>query len=443
MSRELYNANIERAVLSAIIFDPSLLDDVGDMLKDRSFFMPFHKKVFEAILYLKDNKKPITEEFIIVKLANDFEEQSFIELLSSSPITNIVEYTKQLNEYAKLREIIELSNQMKKSTTEDNKDSSEIIMEIDTTIKTILDFSSDDKNKSIKELLFDFECEMQNAVEGKETSYKCGITSVDISVGGFEAGDLVIIAARPSMGKTSLATFIADYALQNGHGVLFDSLEMPASKILRRFISARADERLHDLKHGRLRNIEKYNQAKDFYSRAEIFLHDSKNMNVMALRSKAIKIFRKNPTVKYWFIDHLRWIKTPGQDIAREVGSAIKILKDTAKEYGVVLFALSQLNRANEARTNKRPMLSDLRDSGAVEEDADVVLFCHRDSYYQRNENEKEPAITPAEIIIGKNREGEVGICKCYFEGAMARFVNYSYNAEYANNNERVELPAI
>ncbi|MDD5405997.1 MAG: DnaB-like helicase C-terminal domain-containing protein [Sulfurovaceae bacterium] len=440
---DLYSANIERAILSAIIFDNDKFNDVDGVLDVDSFYFQLHRTIFEIMIELDAAKKPICEEFIISGLMKKevFDEQGFLELLSSNPVTDIDAYASELNELSKRRLLVNLSIKSKQLASESDDDSDTILAAVSSELDKIMDVGAVNGLFGMDTIIKKLEQKMSEAVDhGNIVGYKTGINSLDTMIGGFEPGDLVMIAARPSMGKTSLATEIVEYSLNHGVGVLFDSLEMDSYKIMRRLISARSDESITNIKRGLVRDFAKFKEAKEFYLKAPLHLHDKSYIPIAQLRAKAIKIFRKNPNVKLWVIDHLRYIKLPGLNIPQELSAAMKVLKATAKEYGVVVIALSQLNRANESRVNKRPMLSDLRDSGAVEEDADVVIFCHRESYYRRAESEREPDVAEAELIVGKNRDGATGVNKCYFDAPHARFQNISYGY---NTNETHGMPTI
>lgn len=260
----------------------------------------------------------------------------------------------------------------------------------------------------------------------------------------FEPGDLVIIAARPSMGKTSLLLKCINYWIQNNVGVLFDSLEMPSQKIIRRFIAIRNQEKLSDLKRGVVQNIERYRETFNFLSNTKNFiLHDKSYVPISYLRAKARKILKKNPHIKVWAVDHLKYIKSKGENRALEVSEITKEMKAIAKEFGIVVIALSQLRRIDDKATKFRPQLTDLRDSGSIEEDADIVIFPHRESYYDRtSKNKKEEPIHDADLIVAKNRDGEPFTVTCQFNGpttSFGDFVNISYTNEKGENIKELE----
>jgi len=424
----LYNLNIERAILSAIIFDPVLLDDVVARIDAKVFYLPFHMHLFNTMIELNREEKPIDEEFIRSKMLKrgEFDEVAFLDLLSANPVMNMDAYINDLAEKSRKRALTTMATAIKKYIIEDGEESSLIVGTIDKEVDRIMEIGARSTNKTSASFIDEMYMDMDEAIEyGDIVGIKSGIRSLDDKIGAFQPGDLVIIAARPSMGKTSLATTMTNNLLSRGHGVLIDSLEMSGRKIMSRLVSTRSGEPLGNIRRGLVRDKANFDAAVKFYKNCDMLhIHEESYIPIHELKAKAIQKFRKNPNIKAWFIDHLRYIKKPGLNIPNEISEIAKELRRVGKQYGVTVFLLSQLNRANEQRTNKRPMLSDLRESGAIEEDADIILFPHRESYYQRNIDQKEPPVADAEIIIGKNRDGEAGICKCYFRALTTSFEN-------------------
>lgn len=444
----MYNLNIERAVIAAIIFDPVTLDDIVSRIDSSVFYLPFHQHIFSTMIELTQEELPIDEEFIRSRMMKrkEWDEVHMLDLLSSNPISNTDAYINDLVEKSKKRSLATLATEIKKEVIEGDEDSSVVVGTVDKKLDDILNIGSKLNVKTSATYVEEMQEDMRLADEaGDIVGYKSGIHSLDAKIGAFQEGDLVVIAARPSMGKTSLATTITDYALSKGHGVLIDSLEMSGKKIMSRLVATRAGESLTNIKRGRVGDVEKFNAAVKFYSKSTLLhIHEESYIPIHELKAKAVQKFRKNPKIKYWFIDHLRYIKKPGLNIPNEINEITKELRRVAKQYGVVVFLLSQLNRANEQRTNKRAMLSDLRESGAIEEDADIIIFPHRESYYQRNIDQKEPVVAEAELNVGKNRDGEAGICKCYFRGNTTAFDNFGVvEYEYTDNSGHVDMPVI
>ena len=425
----LYNLNIERSLLSAILFDHETLYTVNARIDATAFYLPFHQYLYRAMVTLDAEGKPIDEEFVHTAMLRDghWDEVAMVDVMSANPITLLEPYINDLVDMARRRWLVTMATGVKKQIIEDNASISDVSSMVDRSLGELLSYGDGARTQGVDHYLDQMKRAMEEAATaGEIVGYRSGISSLDTRVGAFQPGDLVIIAARPSMGKTSLATTITDYALRQGQGVLFDSLEMSGQKIMQRLIAAHAGEPLGNIRRGAVRDAGAFASAEKFYRSTRLLhLREESYLTINEIKARAIATLRKHPEIKYWFIDHIRYIKKPGLNIPNEISEITKELKRVAKEYGVVVFLLSQINRVNEQRTNKRPMLSDLRESGAVEEDADIVLFPHRESYYQRNANEREPEVSEAEIIVGKNRDGEGGITKCYFQAFTASFVNY------------------
>lgn len=426
----MHNVNIEKAVLSSFLYNPELFYNTQALLNMDDFYLPGHRYVYEAICRLVEEDKPIDEEFIRISLEKNgrFDEYVMLEIMATNPLPNIDSYVEELRIKAQNRAIFQLTNDVKKKQSE-RENVHDILGYISETIEAIEDKNIIAKNADISEISDKFLYEFQHAHEKKESDYfKSGISSLDNIIGSFEPGDLVIIGARPSMGKTSLATTITNSADKRGIGVLFDSLEMSHKKLFRRLFAERSGESIGDLKRGVMRVPEQFNKAlRELRNTKNIIVHDTSYLSIHQLIAKASTVFRKNKHVKYWFIDHARYIKKEGKKQDHlEVSEISKMLKKFAKEHGAVVFLLSQLSRINESSQNKRPTLNALRDSGAIEEDADFVLALHRESYYNRNDPSiPETPINEAEILALKNRDGECGIAKCWFNGPTASFSSY------------------
>lgn len=437
----LYNLDIERAILSAIIFEPEQYENINGLIRVSDFYLPFHSYLFMVISELYEEEKPIEETFIEQRLRkiSKFDESAFMDVLSTNPITNVDAYVQNIIELSKLRLLSRLGSELKKMAIEDEEDSETIVSACSKELENISDLGVLEEVDSVSNIVKSTVAKINEAAKFKDIyGYKSGITTLDIKIGAFEPGKLIIIAARPSMGKTSLAVNIIEHNLQKGHGVLFDSLEMDRYDIMRRFLAFKSLESIEDFKRGAVKNPKNFKEAQDFFSSSQLHIHDKSMLTVDQIKAKALRTFRKHPNIKLWILDHLRYIKLKGNDTAGELSTVMKELKRVAKENGVTLFALSQINRQFEQRVNKKPQLTDLRDSGSLEEDADMVLMLHRDSYYQRAQNENEAPVNPAEIIVMKNRDGRTGVCKCYFDGPRSTFLNYvsTTHQDYEHHEE-------
>ena len=436
----LFNYNIERAVLSTLIFEPALFADIADKFSEDIFAHPTHKLIAAAIIELDAKDMPIDEELIRDKIGEK-NADALIEILAATPFSfsGLPWHIDKLIQLYKKRALRQLGLKIQHWIEEKEPDDV-----ANAACKTIDDIQSFAETEETCTLLYiqRFVQKMRDAKESGFSGYKSGLASLDALIGGFDPGDLVIVAARPSMGKTSFATTVTSWALERDFGVLFDSLEMPGEKIVQRLIATRSGESLSDLKRGEVRDYEKFKEVLSFFQRAPLYLQDQSYPTISQLKARAVRVLRKNPHIKYYFIDHLRYIKKPGQNIANEVSEITKELKKIAKEFGVVIFLLSQLNREGEKSSDKKPKLSHLRESGAVEEDADVVIGLHRESYYRRSKLQREPAINEAELIVLKNRDGQAGVAKCWFNGPCARFQNYG-EVVYESGHDDMNMPII
>jgi len=255
------------------------------------------------------------------------------------------------------------------------------------------------KIPSIKDTIKEIKEDMKKAsLNGsKILGQSSGLDALDNIIGAFEDGDLIVIAARPSMGKTSIISTIATQALKDKNGVLIESLEMPRKKIVSRLIASKSGESLTDLKKGLIRNIDNFNEAVDFYENSELIIHDKAYPTILELQNRIKATLRQNPNIKNVFIDHTGKIQLLGktrEDI--EIGHISAMLKKIARDYNIRVFLLQQLNRSLESRENKRPMLSDLKNSGNIEEDADIVLGLYRDAYYKKEKRINQACLVKA-----------------------------------------------
>ncbi|MCT7500177.1 hypothetical protein N5S76_10345 [Aliarcobacter cryaerophilus] len=422
--------NIERLVLSSIFFDYEQIFEVSLILKKDDFYLKAHQDIYQVMLALHDEGLPIDEDFIRNRVPKeDFNDNVLIEILSAKPIVNTEAYCLEIKESSKLRKLEQLSKNIIFNVSND-KNSQDIITNIQVNIENI-ENETLQQIPTIRDTIKEFKADMQKALDGgaKILGQSSGLEALDNIIGAFEDGDLIVIAARPSMGKTSIISTIATKALEEGRGVLIESLEMPRKKIVSRLIAARSQESLTDLKRGLVKNKDKFNEAVEFFENSNLIIHDKAYPTILELQNRIKATLRKNPNIKNIFVDHTGKIQLLGktrEDI--EIGHISAMLKKIARDNNIRVFLLQQLNRSLESRENKRPMLSDLKNSGNIEEDADIVLGLYRDSYYKKDKDKptmlNHDSIEDAEILVLKNRDGRVGVAKVSFEGKSARFLN-------------------
>jgi replicative DNA helicase len=445
MDANFYNLNIERAVLSSVLYDPAVFDDISAVMNEDEFYHPFHKSVYATMLHLSATSMPIDEEFIRQKYKGaEFDSDSFFEVLSTTPLPNLKPYVAELKELSTKRRLFSYTNEIKAECME-QKESSEIIDSAESKLFKIATASSTRdfrESEEVAQSTLDYMHEMKKRGDNLLVGIDTGFYELNKKTAGFGKGDLIIIAARPAMGKTAFALNIASNALQHGIGVAVFSLEMPAEQLMLRMLAAKTSIPLQDL---RVANIDdgqwsRLTDAVQHYSDSKLFVDDEGGLTMSVLRSKLRKLKARHKEVGLCIIDYLQIMSSSGnKDRHLEVSDMSRGLKLLARELEMPIIALSQLNRGLEARADKRPMLSDLRESGSIEQDADQILFVYRDDVYRaREEKEKEmkakaegkdyrnnfeeKAEEEAEVIIGKNRNGPTGIVNLVFHKRFTRF---------------------
>ncbi len=442
-----FSVEAERAVLGGIMFKNDAWDLVAGLVLEEDFYKYEHKIIFKTIRNLQDSGKPI--DFVTVtetlegngdlpELDNLGGKEYIQQLGRETPSTaNIESYAEIVKQRSNLRRLITTVDQIAKNAREADSSSSDQI--IDNAEEGILSLRDDVKRSSgprgIRELLgqvySNFE---ESAASGSSlVGVSTGFTEIDEITLGFQRSDLIVIAGRPSMGKTALAFNIAEnVARETDQTVLIFSMEMSAEQVVRRFISSIADIDLQDLMRGKLKkkDWEGIDKALSVLSSKNILLDDTPALSPSELRSRARRIKRENKDLALIVVDYIGLMQVHGRSDNRvaEISEISRSLKALAKELDVPLVALSQLNRAVESRPNKRPLLSDLRDSGAIEQDADVIAFLYRDDYYNKLDS-KTPG--QAEINIAKQRNGPTRATLLAFRDTVAKFENLAREERY------------
>ncbi|NPA03453.1 MAG: replicative DNA helicase [Epsilonproteobacteria bacterium] len=448
MEALLYNLDIERAVLSSIFFNPRIYEDVAGVLEPKDFFYSFYREIFQTMEELFQEDLPIAEEFVKDRLISKgkFKEDEFLEILATNPLKSTLEaYLKELKEKSTRRELVNLTSTIREMSAKEGE-VLKIIDEIQSQIYRIATQTSSREFKDSKQVVKDT---IQHLLRLKERKNRIligldtGFEELNIKTAGFNYGDLIIIAARPSMGKTAFSLNIAQAALDKGKGVVIFSLEMPAEQLMLRMMSAKASIPLQNLRTGNLEDPQwaEISRLSDYYSKKKLFIDDDGSINVHQLRAKLRKLKAQHPEIELAIVDYLQLMAgSTTKERHLEIGEISRNLKMLARELNIPIIALSQLNRSLESRINKRPLLSDLRESGAIEQDADVILFIYRDDVYKlKEEKEKfekdkskgelnnkppieEKKVEKAEIIIGKQRNGPTGVVNLYFHKEYVKF---------------------
>lgn len=462
----MYNLNIERAVLSAIIFDPETYEEIAAKLLSHDFYLPFHQYIFAAMEELSREEKPIDEEFLRTKLVSmgKFDEVAMLDLLSANPISNTAAYLSEIKSKSSKRALATLATEIKKVVIEDDLPAEEVMNLVEKKLYEITQNNTNEDFRESKEITLSMMDEIErlkalgnSKLIGTDTGFK----NLNDKTSGFGKGDLVIIAARPAMGKTALVLNMALKAIERNEGVAFFSLEMPAEQLMLRLLSAKTSIPLQALRVGDLRD-EQWSQlsaATTELAEKKLFVDDGGYATIHHVRSKLRKLKAQHPEISVAIIDYLQLMSGEGREgRQQEVSEISRGLKQLARELQIPIVALSQLNRGVESRDNKRPMLSDLRESGAIEQDADIILFVYRDDVYREAmEKEKEmkakaegkeytsefrkKAEEDAEIIIGKQRNGPTGTVELVFQKQYTRFVDKAISPAFEVVYEESDIP--
>ena len=462
----MYNLNIERAVLSAVIFDPETYEEIAAKLSPHDFYLPFHQHIFTAMEELSSEEKPLDDEFLRTKLTSmgKFDEVAMLDVLSSNPISNTAAYMQEIKAKSTKRALATLATEIKKVTIEDDLPAEEVMNLVEKKLYEITQNSTSDDFRESKEITLAMMAEIErlkalgnSKLIGTDTGFK----NLNDRTSGFGKGDLVIIAARPAMGKTALVLNMALKAIERNEGVAFFSLEMPAEQLMLRLLSAKTSIPLQALRVGDLRD-EQWSQlsaATDDLASKKLFVDDGGYATIHHVRSKLRKLKAQHPEISVAIIDYLQLMSGEGKEgRQQEVSEISRGLKQLARELQIPIVALSQLNRGVESRDNKRPMLSDLRESGAIEQDADIILFVYRDDVYREAmEKEKEmkakaegkeytsefrkKSEEDAEIIIGKQRNGPTGTVELVFQKNFTRFVDKTHAPAFEVEYEDADIP--
>ena len=423
----------EQAVLGCMLIDPEAAPRVFHTLTANSFYSTAHAHIYSAMAALFEKNAAIDTISVTDQLKKsgkleDVGGAYFITGLSSDApsATNVEYYAKIVKEKEILRSIIQSAVQMSTQAYDSKEDATAVL---DQAEQILFDLSQDAERgrfKSIEPVLHDVLDNWGNRKKGTLTGVPTGYYDLDNILSGLQASDLIICAGRPSMGKTALALSIArNAALEYGHRVGIFSLEMSNTQLVERLITSEARVDSHLVRTGRLPKNEwkRLAQAAGPLSEAEIYIDDSAGLNIMDLRAKARQL-KAEHDVQLIIVDYIQLLHAGSNIESRqqEISFISRSLKALAKDLNIPILALSQLSRAVENRTDHRPIMSDLRESGAIEQDADVILFIFRKYVYSKNEEDKGLG----EIIVAKHRNGPTGLVDISFISQYAKFENLS-----------------
>ena len=432
----------EQAVLGGLMLAPEAFDRVADLLVDGDFYRRDHQLIYRAIRELSEKNRP----FDAVTLGEWFQAMGqaelvadgayLVELANTTPsAANIRAYADIVRDKAVLRQLIEVGTGIVNDGFQpEGRESGEILASAEQAVFAIAEAGARGRQDfvPVKTALREaFDVLQQRAEKGGSvTGLPTGYTEFDQMTSGLQPTDLLILAARPSMGKTTLALNIAEYAaLKSRKAVAVFSMEMSASQLALRMISSVGRVNASRLRSGDLEDEDwsRVSSAIGLMREVKVFIDDTPALSPEVLRAKARRLKREHD-LGLIVIDYLQLMQVPGnsENRATEISEISRSLKALAKELNVPVIALSQLNRSLETRTDKRPVMADLRESGAIEQDADVIVFIYRDEYYNKDAS---PDKGLAEIIIGKQRNGPTGSFKLKFFGEYTRFDNLANDA--------------
>ena len=425
----------EQSVLGAVFISPDTIISLADELTPDDFYKPANKIVFKTMLSLLEKGEPIDATTMISALTNQGDISNIggityvVELVNSTPTSkNVEHYAKLVKEKATLRKVIADLSDSLSSAYQGDVTINDIIAK---TEKSMLDISNQNTGTGFRNVADILDTHMQivetrSQTDGFVTGLSTGFVGLDKITTGLHEGNLIILAARPAMGKTALALNIAKYvATKERKPAVIFSLEMGAEELIERMLASEGMVPAYHLKTGNLSTDEwkRLVQAQNNLYDAPIFVDDTAGIRISEIRSNTRKLAQEMGGLGVIIIDYLQLITGAKgenrQQIVSEISRELKIL---AKDLKAPVIALSQLSRAVEQRQDKRPMLADLRESGSIEQDADIVAFLYREAYYQKEQADSQEANNVTELILEKNRHGSLGTVKLYFHKEYTKF---------------------
>lgn len=445
-----HSIEAEQSVLGALMLDHRTWDHIADRIHSEDFYRKEHSAIFEAITKLVTCNQPFDVLTIAETLKFDNKltalpsgEAYLYELAQNTPsAANIAAYADIVRERSIMRQLIAVGTDVTNSVfNPDGRDSHALLDHAEHLVYRIAETQQRGSGPiNIATLLSKATDRLDHLyhTKGAITGLSTGFADFDHMTSGLQPGDMVVIAGRPSMGKTSFAMNIAEYAaIKQEKPVMVFSLEMPAEQLALRMISSLGRIDQHKVRTGQLSDSDwpRVTSAVSVLSESQLYVDDTPSLSPMELRTRARRVARKHGGLSLIVIDYLQLMSSPSQRENRtnEISEISRALKSIAKEFNVPVIALSQLNRGLESRTDKRPVMSDLRESGAIEQDADVIAFIYRDEVYHEDSQHKGSA----EIIIRKQRNGPIGDFRVTFLGQYTRFENYASNhAEYYDDGK-------
>lgn len=432
-----FDLEAEMGVLGSVLLLPEACDDIASILREDDFYDDANRLLYTHMREMYDTGQKIDPTLLVsrLKTADDLEKVGGVAYLGKLSIAvpnaaHAAYYAQIVAEKATLRKLIEAGTEILKDAYDQNGEPRELVAQAEQKVFAIMDGRSSQQAASIKDILHQSMDRMEARLAGtySDGGAETGFTDFDTMTGGLHNGELIILAARPSMGKTALAMNIAEnVALQNQQPTLFVSLEMSGIELADRMLCSLARVSGHRLRNGTISSDDRNRlvQMANQISESPFYVDDSPSRTVSEIAAAGRRILRRNGALSLIVIDYLQLIEPDNSRDPRQeqVAKIARRLKGLARELKVPVLCLSQLNRQAEEGKDHRPRLSHLRESGAIEQDADVVMFVHREEYYHRGE-EKAQFAGQAEIIIAKQRNGPIGDVALTWEGDFTRFLD-------------------
>ena len=431
------NIEAEQSVLGAMLIKKEAITQAQELLRPDDFYREAHRIVFETMLELAGDNEAVdlvtlTEALRKKEMLEKVGGISFITALANYVPTaaNIVYHAQIVKEKSELRHLIDAATEIASAAYEATDDVKDIMDDAEKKILAVAANQTGGAFEPIRNIVIDTVGRVETLYEnqGGLTGISTGFRDLDRDTSGLQKSDLILVAARPSMGKTAFTLNIATYAAMHGHTVAFFSLEMSKEQLVQRMLCSEGGIDSQRLRTGQLEDADwdRLINTADRVSKASIYIDDTAGINIMDLRSKARRL-KAEHGLDLIVIDYLQLMqgraRSSSDNRQQEISEISRSLKALARELDVPVVALSQLSRSVESRTVKKPMLSDLRESGSLEQDADIVMFLYREDYYDQETERKN--IT--EVIIAKHRNGPIGTIELFFQKEFTKFRDLSH----------------
>ena len=428
----------EQSVLGAMFLSQTALNKVTESLKKEMFYLDAHQKIFETIKNLDDQKIPIDSTTVTAELENKKYLNQIGGVSYLMEIVNVVPTAANVDQYIKIveekylrRNLIEAGTEIADAGFSSTEDIGEILDDAEKKIFDVVKNRRGSEFKSIQDVLFKAQSDLEklSSMKGEITGVPSGYSDIDILTAGFHENELIIIAARPAMGKTAFALNMAiNMALNSHKTVALFNMEMGAEQLINRMLSSTGQIEASKLRTGKLEHNDwkRVNEAISRLSDTHIFIDDTPGMTVSEMRAKCRRLSNSENGLDAVIIDYLQLISGSARYAGQrqqEVSEISRSLKTMAMELNIPVIALAQLSRSVEGREDKRPLLSDLRESGSIEQDADIVAFLYRDDYYNK-ESAIDENTSKSEFIIAKHRNGPTATVNLLFKRNTNSFFN-------------------